>query len=252
MDAQLLQAATENFSLPHDVVSLPSNGVFYKSKKKAVKVGYLTANDENIIINAAMNVQDNLVLTLLRNKLYEHDLRPEELLEGDVEAIMIFLRNTSFGSEYDVNVEDPKTGKMFEASISLDELNIKQTEYKPNEEGLYITKLPKSQVEVKLKPLSYSEIVEIDRMANEYPAGRVAPKITWRLTKQVVELNGSRDKGVIAKFVDQMPISDSKHIRNFLRENQPGLDLKKTVKAPSGEIVTIDVTFGADFFRPFF
>ncbi len=96
------------------------------------------------------------------------------------------------------------------------------------------------------------EIVEIDRMANEYPAGRVAPKITWRLTKQVVELNGSRDKGNIAKFVDQMPISDSKHIRNFLRDNQPGLDLKKTVKAPSGEIVTVDVTFGADFFRPFF
>ena len=94
MDAQLLQAATENFSLPHDVVSLPSGGIFYKSKKKSVKVGYLTANDENIIINAAINAQENLVLTLLRSKLYEHDLRPEELLEGDVEAIMIFLRNS--------------------------------------------------------------------------------------------------------------------------------------------------------------
>ena len=56
-------------------------------------------------------------------------------------------------------------------------------------------------------------------MANDYPAGRVAPKITWRLTKQIVEFNGSRDKGVIAKFVDQMPISDSKHIRNFLRKS---------------------------------
>ena len=252
MDAQLLQAATENFSLPHDVVPLPSKGIFYKSKKSSVKVGYLTANDENIIINAATNPNDNLVLTLLRNKLYEHDLRPDELLEGDVEAIMIFLRNTGFGSDYVVNVEDPKTGKLFEAAISLDELNIKQTESKPNEEGLFVTKLPKSGTEVKLKPLSYSEIVELDRMANEYPVGRVAPKITWRLTKQIVELNGSRDKGVIAKFVEQMPISDSKHVRNFLRENQPSLDLKKSVKAPSGEIVTIDVTFGADFFRPFF
>ena len=252
MDAQLMQAATENFSLPHDVVMLPSGGIFYKSKKKSVKVGYLTANDETIIINAAMNPQDNLVLTMLRNKLYEHDLRPEELLEGDVEAIMIFLRNTSFGTEYVVNVEDPKTGKLFEASIVLDELNIKQSEFKPNEEGLYITKLPKSEVEVKLKPLSYSEIVEMDKMANDYPAGRVAPKMTWRLTKQIVELNGSRDKGTIAKFVEQMPIFDSKFIRTFLKTNQPGLDLKKTVKAPSGEIVTIDVTFGADFFRPFF
>ena len=40
MDADLIQAATENFNLPHDVVKLPSQGIFYKSKKSAVKVGY--------------------------------------------------------------------------------------------------------------------------------------------------------------------------------------------------------------------
>ena len=32
MDKDLIQAATENFNLPHDVVKLPSQGVFYKSK----------------------------------------------------------------------------------------------------------------------------------------------------------------------------------------------------------------------------
>ena len=94
MDESLLHAATENFSLPHDVIALPSGGIFYKSKKKSVKVGYLTASDENIIISSAFNNKDNFVLNLIRNKLYEHDLRPDELLEGDVEAILIFLRNT--------------------------------------------------------------------------------------------------------------------------------------------------------------
>jgi hypothetical protein len=251
MDAQLLQAATENFSLPHDVVPLPSGGIFYKSKKSSVKVGYLTANDENIILNAVSS-KDNLVLTLLRNKLYEHDLRPEELLEGDAQAILIFLRNTSFGSEYVINVEDPKTGKMFDANVSLDEMNIRKPQQSPNEEGLFLTKLPKSNVDVKLKPLTYSELIEIDDMVENYPVGRVAPRINWRLTKQIVELNGSRDKGVIAKFVEQMPILDSKFIRNFIRENQPSLDLKKDVKTPSGEIVTIEVAFGVEFFRPFF
>ena len=34
-----------NFDLPHDVVILPSGGIFYKSKKKSIKVGYLTASD---------------------------------------------------------------------------------------------------------------------------------------------------------------------------------------------------------------
>ena len=89
-------------------------------------------------------------------------------------------------------------------------------------------------------------------MADEYPAGRVAPRVQWRLQKQIVEVNGDRDKGVIAKFVDQLPIMDSKYIRNFLLDNQPSLDLTKQVKAPSGEIATVTIAFGVDFFRPFF
>jgi hypothetical protein len=32
-----------DFNLPHDVVSLPSKGVFYKPRKESLKVGYLTA-----------------------------------------------------------------------------------------------------------------------------------------------------------------------------------------------------------------
>ena len=94
-----MQAGQENFNLPHDVVTLPSGGIFYKSKKKSVKVGYLTANDENYLLNSNRNSKENIVLGLLRNKIYEPDLRPDELLEGDVEAILIFLRNTSFGPE---------------------------------------------------------------------------------------------------------------------------------------------------------
>jgi hypothetical protein len=45
---------------------------------------------------------------------------------------------------------------------------------------------------------------------------------------------------------------DSKELRKFLRRCEPELDLLKTIMAPSGEKVTIDVTFGAEFFRPFF
>ena len=116
-----------DFSLPHDVVQLPTGGIFYKSKKKSVKVGYLTASDENILIGAANSSgKDGIVISLLRNKIYEPDLRPEELLNSDVEAILIFLRNTAFGSEYKLILRDPKTLQEFEVSTQLDELNIKK------------------------------------------------------------------------------------------------------------------------------
>jgi len=234
-------------NLPHDVVPLPSGGVFYKNKKASLKVGYLTANDENILMGGT----NDITTTLLRNKIYEPDVRVEDLLQGDVEAILIFLRNTSFGPEMTLNLIDPITKKNFESVVLLDQMPIKQGE-KPNEDGTFTITLPNSKSVAKIRPLTFGEATEIESMSDSYPQGRIAPKVTWKLQKQIVEINGVTDKGEIAKIIDKMMIADSKYIKNFLLENEPKLDLKKTVATPSGERLTVNVGFGVDFFRPFF
>jgi hypothetical protein len=247
MDEQTRNYAQSNLTLPHDIVPLPSEGVFYKNKKKSVKVGYLTAADENILMAGGLDITTNL----LRNKLYEPDMRIDDLLEGDVEAILVFLRNTGFGPEMNLNLTDPQTKKTFPATIVLDELNVNKGQ-KPNEDGTFITTLPKSNSTVKLKPITYGEINEIQKIIDTYPQGRVAPKVTLRLNKEIVEVNGTSDRAEIAKFVEQMPIMDSKYIRKFMDENEPKLDLRREVIAPSGERLTVNVGFGVEFFRPFF
>jgi hypothetical protein len=247
MENQAIEYGQQNFTLPHDVVPLPSGGVFYKNKKKSIKVGYLTANDENILMAGG----SDMTTTLLRSKIYEPDLRVEDMLEGDVEAVLIFLRNTGFGPEINLNLVDPSTRKPFQSTVTLDTLSVINGQT-PNEDGTFITNLPKSQVTIKLKPLSYGEVLDISKMAESYPQGRVAPKVTWRLQKEIVEVNGSTDKSEIAKFIEQMPILDSKFIRKFMDENEPRLDLSRVVIAPSGEKMTVNVGFGVEFFRPFF
>jgi hypothetical protein len=247
MENQSRDYGQENFSLPHDVVPLPTQGVFYKTKKKSIKVGYLTANDENILMGGG----NDMTQTLLRSKIYEPDVRIEDLLEGDVESILIFLRNTAFGPDMELNLVDPITKKPFKGTVRLDELNVNKGQL-PSEDGTFITLLPKSQATVKLKPMTYGEIMEVQKMVDSYPQGRVAPKITWRLNKQIIEINGVQDRSEISKFVDQMPIADSKYIRKFMDDNEPRLDLTRTVIAPSGEKLTVNVGFGVDFFRPFF
>ena len=247
MENQTRDYGQDNFTLPHDVVQLPSQGIFYKNKKKSIKVGYLTASDENILMGGA----NDLTMTLLRAKIYEPDIRVEELLEGDVEAILIFLRNTGFGPEMTLNVTDPITKLPFKTTVLLDQLTIINGQ-QPTEEGSFIVMLPKSQSTIKIKPLSYGEIMEIGKMAESYPQGRVVPRITWRMQKEIVEVDGSTDKAMIAKFVESMPIADSKFIRNFMNKNEPRLDMNKSIIAPSGEKLTVNVGFGADFFRPFF
>jgi len=247
MDNQAKEYGQSNFSLPHDVVPLPTNGVFYKNKKKSLKVGYLTANDENILMAGG----NDMTQTLLRSKIYEPDVRVEDLMEGDVEAILIFLRNTAFGPEMELNLTDPVTKKPFKGNVRLDELNITKGQ-QPSDDGTFITTLPKSQTTVKLKPMNYGEILEVQKMGESYPQGRTAPKVTWRLNKQILEINGVTDRSEISKFIDQMPIADSKYIRKFMDDNEPRLDLTRTVIAPSGEKLTVNVGFGVDFFRPFF
>jgi hypothetical protein len=247
MDNQAREYGQSNFSLPHDVVPLPTQGFFYKNKKKSLKVGYLTANDENILMAGG----NDMTQVLLRSKVYEPDIRIEDLLEGDVEAILIFLRNTAFGPEMDLSLVDPITKKPFKGAVRLDELDVIKGQ-QPSEDGTFVTMLPKSQTTVKLKPMTYGEILEVQKMSESYPQGRTAPKVTWRLNKQIVEINGVTDKSEISKFIDQMPIADSKYIRNFMNENEPRLDLTRTVMAPSGEKLTVNVGFGVDFFRPFF
>lgn len=237
----------QNLSLPHDVVPLPSQGLYYKNKKKSVKVGYLTASDENILMGSTTD----LTLNLLRAKIYEPDVRVEELLEGDVEAILIFLRNTSFGPEITLNVTDPATSKPFQTTVVLDQLEIIKGQ-EPSPDGTFTIELPKSKSKVKVKLLTYGDIMEIQKMIDTYPQNRVVPRITWRLQKEILEVDGNADKGFVAKFIEQMPILDSKHIRKFLEANEPKLDLSKIVIAPSGERLTVNVGFGVDFFRPFF
>ena len=222
---------------------------FIPTKKKSVKVGYLTANDENLLLASS---GDDLIINLLRSKVYEPDLRPDDMINGDLEAILIFLRNTSFGHEYNIQSVDPQSGKSFKAVIGLDELEFRKPNVEPDDNGTWTVTLPKSQTSVTIRPLTYKEITEINRQGDNYPQGRVAPKVTWRLQKQIVAINSDNTPQTIAKFIDTMPIMDSKFIKNFLDTNEPKIELKRTITAPSGSKVDVEIAFGAEFFRVFF
>jgi hypothetical protein len=248
---QSAQYGQMNFNLPHDVVTLPSRGKFYKNKKKTLKIGYLTASDENILM-AGGTLREGVVMTLLRNKIYEPDIRPEELLNGDVEAILIFLRNTSFGPTYEITATDPDTSKEFSTEIYLTELYSTDVDAEPDEDGTFQITLPKSGNSVKIRPLTLGDTQEIERMVESYPPGRIAPKQTLRLNKMIVSVDGSTDRELISKFIESMPIMDSKYIKNYIDKNEPKLDLRRQVITPSGKEISVNILFGVEFFRPFF
>jgi hypothetical protein len=240
-----------DFNLPHDVVKLPTKGLFYRPKKESLKVGYLTANDENMLMSPNIS-SDGIVYSLLKNKIYEPGFDVNQLLNVDVQAILIFLRNTSFGSEYNFSVTDPATNKKFDITLQLEELNVKKAIHEPNEDGFFNFQLPKTKKNVKFRLLNLKDEKEIDTLSDSYPQNMVAPVVTKRLEKHIVEIDGNTDKSKISEFILNMPISDSKDLKKFIKECEPQLDLTRYITAPSGEKVTVNLSFGVEFFRPFF
>ena len=68
----------------------------------------------------------------------------------------------------------------------------------------------------------------------------------------IVSINGNTDREQIVKYIQMMPIRDSQFIRKFINDSEPRLDLNKKTQTPSGEMIDVNISFGVDFFRPFF
>ena len=146
-----------DYDTQYDVISLPSNGECYKNKIGRIPVAYLTAYDENIITSPNL-YRDGLVIDyLLKNKIVNKEINVDELVSGDVDAIVLFLRATSYGLDFPVAVEDPKTGEMIETNVDLSKIKTKEFKLKGDENGHFTYVLPKSKVEVKFKYLTRKE-----------------------------------------------------------------------------------------------
>lgn len=244
----------ENFdpTISYDVVTLPSHGIHYPNNKKSLKVAYLTAADENIISSPNLVQGDMVVQELLRRKILDKDIDVEIISEEDKQAILIFLRNTAFGSEYKITLTDPKTNESFDAELDLSTLQIKDLKLTPNSNGEFDYYLPISKKNITFKFLNPKQEKELDLIRNSSTGNQVAPYNTKKLEMMIKSVDSNTDQMAIYQFIQKMPIKDSQDFKSFVNENKPGLDLIKEITAPSGEKVFARIDFGVEFFRPFF
>ena len=92
--------SANDFSDSFDVIPLPSKGECYDNGKSKIAVSYLTANDENMIVSPNL-YRDGMILDyLLKAKIKDKDIDPDELLEGD--TIMF----SSFAVRYETAIFD--------------------------------------------------------------------------------------------------------------------------------------------------
>lgn len=245
----------QNFdpNIAYDVVELPSQGIYYANKKKSIRVAYLTAADENILTSPNLINQGKVIDELLIRKIVDKDIRAEELVEEDRQAVLIFLRNTAFGTDYKLRVKDPKTQKDFHAEIDLSSLSMKEFNLKPDVNGEFEYTMKRSKKRVTFMFLNKAQQDEIDNFAKNWKdENRVAPTATKKLEMLIKSVDGDKDKMKIYQFIQSLPYADAQEFKKYIEDNKPGLDLTTEVITPSGDKIQVIIGFGVDFFRPFY
>lgn len=251
VDPYIQQLSQPQFNAAFDVLPLPSEGKLYKNKKSSVKVAYMTAADENILTSPNLLQSGEFLEILINRKLLETDLRYKDLHVGDRNAIMLWLRATSYGEMYPVTIYDEDSNP-FQTEINLNELKVKKLNVEPDSEGYFDFQLPVSKTNVKFKLLTVGDIDDIETKVqkdeeNNLPVNNLG---VYTLEKHIVDVDGNRDKNFIREFIQNLRIKDVKDLRTYINNIDCGVDLDIEVRTPGGGSITTFLPLNLNFFWP--
>lgn len=246
-----------DFQVPTETVELPSKGVFYPGGKSTVKIKYLTAEEDDILYSPDLIKSGRVLDVLLDKAVMDRDLRPEDMLSGDRNFLLIEMRKTGLGSDYvPGEIMCPSCGQVHTPTIDLDKLSAKPLEIMPDANGEYDVMLPIIKANIKFRLLTGKDEKRLAKLSEGNSAkgagGIKVPKlITEKYVMQIMEVNGNRDKLHIKKFISIMPMKDSMFFREYLRRIEPGLDLSYEFECPScGHLDSRDIPITPKLFYP--
>jgi len=243
----------DEYKEQYDVIELPSQGILYPNKKSTVKVSYLTTIDENILSSPNIINSGKLVDILLERKVKDLGFDTKDLLEGDRMAIIIFLRATGLGDKYTQAVLDPNSGKAVAGEIDLPSLKQKKLDVHPDENGEFDFILPQSNYKIKFRFLTGKDEEEIDLQDEtlmERNGDEVSHKITLRLERQIMQINDDRDKMKLSSIIKKLTLKDSRALRKYMTDLEPGIDFNTTATIQGGVEVATFLRIGSNFLWP--
>ena len=245
------------WEVPIETVPLPSRGLVYSPdttlyNRETVPIKAMTAHEEDILTSQAFIKEGTVVNNLIRSCVTDKTFRVEDLIVGDRNALMTAIRVTGYGADYKVVAPCNNCSNANNVTVDLSELEINRLKIKPVEEGKneFEYTLPVTKKKVTFKFLTIAD--DIDRtQATKNLRAKLETNITTYLKYVILSVDGKRDKTKISQFIKHMPAFDSKSIRNFIKNNEPGMDMTGRFSCKNcsyNNEFTIPVT--AEFFWP--
>lgn len=190
-------------NVQYDVITLPSNGQCYRDKKNRIPVSYLTAYDENLITSPNLYKDGLIIDFLLKHKVLDKEVDIDSLCSGDVDAITLFLRATSYGPEFPIIVRDPETREQIETVVDLSQLKVKEFKLIGDSDGYFDFTLPVSKDLIKFKFLTRKDEKILKKLSQIEDNGVKAMSIKYDINtisdyiKEDDVLNGSEKQEIL-------------------------------------------------------
>lgn len=246
--------------IPVELVPLPSMGKVYPegttfSNREAVEITAMTAREEDILTSRALIKKGTVISELLKSCIVDKRVNVSDLLIGDRNAIMIAIRITGYGSEYETEVECPACNTKSKHAFNLAELPLRTLQIEPVQPGvnLFEFSLPVSKKRVQFKFLTGREEEEITTTRNKtQKAGFLNDNaVTTTLQFSIQSVDGVTDRAKISQFTRAMPARDSLALRKYINDNQPDIVTKQEFICPSCDnIEEVTMPIGTNFFWP--
>jgi len=204
----------KNIERPFEMLFIPSRGLFYQSKENYLLLNQLTYVEENLLTSEFLVESGKAMEFVLKNILVEQNIKPTELLAGDVQAIGLFLRSFAYGDKLDLEFDCNHCGFSEEVPIRLSSFQMKEIVVAP-ENGLIPMLLDGTELIFMFKPLTYFEDV-----------GMTKAKLSNldKIIYMTQSINGLEDKNLIAQIIRKMKIPEIRRIKKFLDKAVPGVD----------------------------
>ena len=144
-DGEVLKYDFDFSSIPsyvqYDVLPLPSKGQCYPIDSPLrcgrIPVAYLTAADENIIASPNVYRDGKLLDIIVNRKVLDKRIDTNMLCSGDKDAIILWLRGTSYGDEFPISATNPENGKQYSLTINLSQFDYNEFDLEGDENGLF-------------------------------------------------------------------------------------------------------------------
>ena len=237
------------FKFPTETVDLPSKGFVYPKEHPLssgkIEIKYMTAKEEDILTNQSYIQKGTVLDKLLESVIVSKDVKIDELIVGDKNALLIATRILGYGKDYEFMLNNkPET-------VDLSTLDNKEFDTTGLTQGVneFSFTLPHSNQEITYKILTGKdekaverELAGIKRIKKD-----ASPELSTRLKHLIVSVDGKSEKKDVRDFVDNYLLArDSRALREHIKNTQPDVDLN--VVLDSGEEVRIPI--GLSFFWP--